>query len=93
VDSLTRRETSKFNQPLPRHIKGDKYMEEKNRVRVRINISTSVKGVKTYDATIELVDEFVNQEDVKRLKGICLQEEDSLIAELDKRYPAGGGLE
>ena len=51
-------------------------MEEvkgESRVRVRINVSTSTKGVKTYDATIELVDEFVNQEDVKRLKGICLK--------------------
>jgi hypothetical protein len=67
-------------------------IKSESRVRVRINVGTSVKGVKTYDATIELVDEFVNQEDVKRLKGICLQEKDSLIAELDKRYPAGGDL-
>ena len=46
--------------------------------RRRINISTSVKGVKTYDATIELIDATNEQ---------TLAESDTLVAELDKRYP------
>ena len=46
--------------------------------RRRINISTSVKGVKTYDATIELIDA-TNEE--------ALAESDALVAELDSRYP------
>jgi len=47
--------------------------------RRRINISTSVKGVKTYDATIELIDA-TNEE--------ALAESDALVKELDLRYPA-----
>ena len=74
-------------------------MEEvkgESRVRVRINVSTSTKGVKTYDGTVELID-VVNSDltiqDVETLATICLVENDKLIAKLDKRYPAGGGLE
>ena len=47
--------------------------------RRRINISTSVKGVKTYDATIELIGT-TNEE--------ALAESDALVKELDLRYPA-----
>lgn len=47
--------------------------------RRRINISTSVKGVKTYDATIELIDA-TNEE--------ALAQSDALVKELDFRYPA-----
>lgn len=46
--------------------------------RYRINVSTSVKGVKTYDCTIDLVG-FTQAE--------VLAESDALVAELDKRYP------
>lgn len=46
--------------------------------RVRINISTSVKGVKTWDATIEMMD--TEQE-------IVLVESDKLVKALDSRYP------
>jgi len=53
-------------------------MEERIK-RYRINISTSVKGVKTYDCTVDLQG-FTMEE--------TLSESDKLIAELDKRYPA-----
>ncbi len=67
-----------------------------SRVRVRINVSTSTKGVKTYDGTVELidvVDSDLTIQDVETLATICLVENDKLIAKLDKRYPAGGALE
>jgi len=50
--------------------------------RIRINVSTSVKGIKTYDCTVE----------VHGNMDRALSMSDMLIAELDKRYPAGGGL-
>lgn len=58
-------------------------MEEKEIIkeqqdRVRINVSTSVKGVKTYDCTVE----------VHGTMDRALSMSDMLIAELDKRYPA-----
>jgi len=69
--------------------------KEKSKIRVRINVSTSVKGVKTYDGTVELID-VVNSDltiqDVEIMTTICLVEHDKLIAKLDERYPAGGGL-
>lgn len=46
--------------------------------RYRINISTSVKGIKTYDCTVDL--QGASMEEV-------LAESDKLVAELDKRYP------
>ena len=70
--------------------------KEKSKIRVRVNVSTSTKGVKTYDGTVELIDVVksdLTMQDVKTLTTICLVENDRLIAELDKRYPAGGGLE
>ena len=48
--------------------------------RIRINVSTSVKGIKTYDCTVE----------VHGTMDRALSMSDMLIAELDKRYPAGG---
>jgi hypothetical protein len=46
--------------------------------RFRVNVSTSVKGIKTYDCTVDF-------------KGISMEEtlnaSDKLVAELDKRYP------
>ena len=70
---------------LPRHIKGDKYIEEKEIIktqqdRIRINISTSVKGIKTYDCTVETHEGMA----------VALRMSDTLIEQLDKRYPAGG---
>lgn len=47
--------------------------------RYRVNVSTSVKGIKTYDCTVDMTG--VAQDEV-------LAESDALVAELDKRYPA-----
>ena len=49
--------------------------------RIRTNVSTSVKGVKTFDATVEMTGEGVTKE-------MVLAEHDALVQELDKRYPA-----
>ena len=62
-------------------------MEEKEIIktqqdRIRINISTSVKGIKTYDCTVETHEGMA----------VALQMSDTLIEQLDERYPAGGGL-
>lgn len=46
--------------------------------RYRIGISTSVKGVKTYDCTVDI--QGVEMADV-------LEASDALVKELDKRYP------
>ena len=50
--------------------------------RYRINVSTSVKGIHTYDATVEIQGDNVTMEEV-------LMESTRLVAELDKRYPPG----
>ena len=47
--------------------------------RIRINVSTTSKGVKSYDCTVEI--EGLSMEAV-------LAESDRLVAALDKRYPA-----
>ena len=49
--------------------------------RIRVNVSTSVKGVKTFDTTVEMTGEGVTKETV-------LAEHDALVQELDQRYPA-----
>lgn len=54
-------------------------METQISKRYRINISTSVKGIKTYDCTVDM--EGFTMEEI-------LVESDKLVAELDKRYPA-----
>ena len=46
--------------------------------RYRINVSTSVKGVKTYDCTTDIEGGTMEQ---------VLAESDKLVAELDRRYP------
>ena len=51
------------------------------KIRYRIAVSTSVKGVKTYDTTIDA--EGLTQEEV-------LKRSDALVKELDARYPPGG---
>jgi len=45
--------------------------------RYRVNISTSVKGIKTYDCTVEIQGASMDE---------TLLESDKLVAELDKRY-------
>ena len=47
--------------------------------RVRIEVATSVKGVHTYSATVEMLD--VDKE-------VVLAESDALVKALDTRYPA-----
>ena len=74
-------------------------MEEvkgESRVRVRINVSTSTKGVKTYDGTVEVIGHELadmTRLHIETLTSMCLAEHDKLIAMLDKRYPAWNGLE
>ena len=53
-------------------------MEEQYKKRIRIEVSTSVKGVKTYSCTMEMID--TPREEV-------LAESDALVLSLDKRYP------
>lgn len=55
-------------------------------IRYRVNVATSVKGVKTFDATVELMGPI----DAVALADI-LRESDRLVKELDQRYPAQGG--
>ncbi len=57
-------------------------MEIQKSKRYRINISTSVKGVKTYDCTVDM--EGATMDEV-------LAESDKLVEALDKRYPAPQG--
>lgn len=47
-------------------------------LRYRVNISTSVKGIKTWDCTVDGVN-YEMQE--------ILTESDKLVVELEKRYP------
>jgi hypothetical protein len=52
--------------------------------RYRVNVSTSVKGVKTYDCTVD----FEGDDDYCSV----LKASDELVAELDKRYPPEASL-
>lgn len=53
-------------------------MEVTKSKRYRVNISTSVKGIKTYDCTVDMTESTMEE---------VLSESDKLVAELDKRYP------
>lgn len=53
-------------------------MEQQYKKRVRVEVSTSVKGIKTFSCTVELIDADNTQ---------VLAESDALVRELDKRYP------
>ncbi len=46
--------------------------------RYRVNISTSVKCIKTFDCTVDIQGGSMDE---------VLTESDKLVAELDKRYP------
>ena len=46
--------------------------------RYRINISTSVKGIKTYDCTVDMTNSSMEE---------VVAESDKLVAILDKKYP------
>lgn len=54
--------------------------------RIRVNVTTSVKGVHSFDVTVE----FTDPEDVSwtDLGDQALAESERLVVELDKRYPA-----
>lgn len=57
-------------------------MEVERRVRYRVNVSTSVKGVKTWDATVE-----VDGDSEWATRTEVLMRSDLLVASLDQRYP------
>ncbi len=52
-------------------------MEIERSVRYRINISTSVKGIKTWDCTVDISGATMEE---------VLTESDALVKALDKRY-------
>ncbi len=54
-------------------------MEQTYKTRRRVNVTKSVKGVQTYDATVEIIDG-TNEE--------VLAESDTLVKELEYRYPS-----
>ena len=54
-------------------------MEVTKQLRYRVNVSTSVKGVKSFDCTVD--SDYLTMDEV-------LTESDRLVAELVKRYPA-----
>ena len=72
-------------------------MAEEKSLRYRVNVSTSVKGVKTYDCTVELTVEGATPilPSVGSTTPIpdapCIIKElaksDELVAKLEKRYP------
>ena len=51
--------------------------------RTRINVSISVKGVKTWECTVEEISDNIPPTQ----KDIVLNASDELVRELDKRYP------
>ena len=57
---------------------------ESRTLRRRINVATSVKGVKTWDCTVE--GEGYTQAEL-------LSESDQLVQELEKRYPVSAEAE
>lgn len=52
-------------------------------LRQRINVSTSTKGVHTFDCTVEGTGEYTQEE--------LLAQSDALVAELERRYPPEKG--
>ncbi len=56
--------------------------------RYRVNVGTSVKGVKSYDCTVEVTATNTEEPELpEQIRTIILQESDALVLELDKRYP------
>lgn len=53
-------------------------MEETKSIRYRINVSTSVKGIKTFECTVDMQGFPMS---------MVLNESDTLVAKLMKRYP------
>ncbi len=72
-------------------------MEVQKSIRYRVNISTSVKGVKTWDCTVEYNHDYdspniinISPLDASRDMEFTLGESDKLVKELEKRYPKEG---
>ena len=59
-------------------------------LRYRINISTSVKGVKTWDCTVDFEQStsYMPEDDVDKSMQETLRLSDRLVAQLELRYPA-----
>jgi len=53
-------------------------MEIQKSIRYRVNVSTSIKGVKTFDCTVDMENYPMDE---------VLAESDKLVKELEKRYP------
>ena len=59
-------------------------MEETTpKYRTRVNVSTSVKGIKTWDCTVEEISDNIPATQ----RDIVLSASDALVEALDKRYP------
>ena len=59
---------------------------EQPKQRVRINVSTSVKGVHSFDVTVENLG--ATPEELREAGDTALEESDRLVALLDARYLA-----
>jgi hypothetical protein len=55
-------------------------MEIQKGIRYRVNVSTSVKGVKTWDCTVDIENGTMEE---------TLKDSDRLVWELEQRYPQG----
>ena len=53
-------------------------MELERSTRYRVNVSTSVKCIKTFDCTVDMLNATMEE---------VLSESDKMVAELAKRYP------
>ena len=49
-------------------------------IRQRVGVSTSVKGIYTFDCTVEITGDDVHMDEV-------LAKSDALVSKLDERYP------
>jgi len=60
-------------------------------IRFRIHVSTSTKGIKTPDCTVEITTTTDDGDHALYvLREEALRESDALVAELAKRYPSPG---
>ncbi len=64
-------------------------MEIQKSLRYRINIATSVKGVKTWDCTVDFEQSLSDMPADGAISSMVdtLELSDKLVAELEKRYP------
>ena len=56
-------------------------------LRYRVNVSTSIKGVKTWDCTVELEQPLITLEGALNNMTNTLELSDKLVQELEQRYP------